>query len=89
MSSYVLRRTTERALLIISEAVKALPDELLARYPKIPWASIRGIGNLLRHDYSSVDDSVIWDVTTRHLADLDEAVRGLIAASDGRDPDRR
>ncbi|WP_353645434.1 HepT-like ribonuclease domain-containing protein [Mesorhizobium sp. WSM2239] len=32
-ASYSLKRTVERALHIISEAVKALPDDLLDRYP--------------------------------------------------------
>jgi hypothetical protein len=31
--SYMLLRVTERAILIIAEAAKALPDELTARYP--------------------------------------------------------
>jgi len=52
--SFMLRRAAERAVQIISEAAKALPSELTARYPDAPWAAIIGIGNVLRHEYQSV-----------------------------------
>lgn len=38
-ASYVHRRTVERAAQIVSEAAKALPRELLARYADVPWTS--------------------------------------------------
>jgi uncharacterized protein with HEPN domain len=36
--SYALRRITERAIQIVSEAAKALPEELRARHSDAPWA---------------------------------------------------
>lgn len=45
--SYMLRRATERALQIISEAAKALPSELTTRHPEAPWKAIIGLGNIL------------------------------------------
>jgi uncharacterized protein with HEPN domain len=49
--SYALRRITERAIQIISEAARALPEKLRARYSEAPWADIIAIGNPLRHEY--------------------------------------
>jgi uncharacterized protein with HEPN domain len=54
--SYALRRITERAIQIISEAARALPDELRARHADAPWADIIAIGNPLRHEYHRIDD---------------------------------
>ena len=34
--SYALRRITERAIQIVSEAARALPEDLRARYPEAP-----------------------------------------------------
>jgi uncharacterized protein with HEPN domain len=34
--SYGLRRITERAIQIVSEAARALPEELRSRYPDAP-----------------------------------------------------
>ena len=58
--SYSLRRTTERAIQIVSEAARALPEELRERYPDVPWADIIAIGNPLRHEYHRIDDKVLW-----------------------------
>ena len=35
-ASYVHRRAVERAVQIVSEAAKALPQDLLAKYPDAP-----------------------------------------------------
>jgi uncharacterized protein with HEPN domain len=33
---------------------------MLARYGEIPWTSIIGIGNILRHEYQRLDDEFLW-----------------------------
>jgi uncharacterized protein with HEPN domain len=33
-----------------SEASRAIPAELTDPEPDVPWASVRGIGNVMRHD---------------------------------------
>jgi uncharacterized protein with HEPN domain len=40
-----------RALEIISEASRRLPEDLRERHPKLPWRSIRDVGNFYRHEY--------------------------------------
>jgi uncharacterized protein with HEPN domain len=77
-ASYVLRRTTEHAVLIISEAARALPPDLTERYPGPRWAAIRGIGNILRHDYFAVDSQVLWNILTEHLPGLGLVVERMI-----------
>ncbi|HML13469.1 MAG TPA: HepT-like ribonuclease domain-containing protein [Xanthobacteraceae bacterium] len=80
--SYTLRRVTERALQIISEAARALPDELTARHPSTPWHAIIGIGNILRHEYQRVDDRRLWEVVTVHLPQLHGVVVRMLAELD-------
>jgi uncharacterized protein with HEPN domain len=46
--SYIHRRAVKRAAQIVSEAAKVLPKNFLAKYQEAPWASIIGIGNVLR-----------------------------------------
>jgi uncharacterized protein with HEPN domain len=77
-SSYSLVRTTERAVLIIAEAANALPDELTERYPEIEWHAIRGIGNLLRHEYERVETEVLWRVVHENLPQLASVIEHMI-----------
>lgn len=50
----IIQLATERAIGIISEASRHIPDDLKALAPEIPWPKIAGIGNVLRHDYRDV-----------------------------------
>jgi uncharacterized protein with HEPN domain len=77
--SYGLRRTTERAIQIVSEAARALPAEFRARYPEAPWADIIAIGNPLRHEYHKIDDKVLWETATLDLPKLQSVIERMLA----------
>ena len=76
-----IRRATERGIEIISEASRHIPDALKRKYPDIPWPEIAAIGNILRHDYTTVEDRITWRVAERHLPPLEKAVRAMIRDS--------
>ncbi len=79
ISVYHMERTVERAVQIISEAVRALPSELTARYPHIAWAKIAGIGNVLRHEYERVDPQTMWEIATVRLPELEKVIKQMLA----------
>jgi uncharacterized protein with HEPN domain len=74
-----MERTVERAVQIISEAVRALPPILTARHPEIEWAKIAAIGNILRHEYERVDPQTMWEIATVKLPELQKAVERMLA----------
>jgi uncharacterized protein with HEPN domain len=49
----------ERNLEIIGEATANLPDEILDRWPEVPWHYMRGLRNLLIHEYFGVDVGIL------------------------------
>jgi uncharacterized protein with HEPN domain len=61
-ANWELRFIVQRAIEIISEASRRIPDDLKARRPEIHWRSIASIGNILRHEYHTISDKIIWDV---------------------------
>lgn len=64
-----------RALEIISEASRKLPEEIKGKYPNIPWKQIAGSGNIYRHDYEDVLERIIWETVHNALEDLEKVVR--------------
>ncbi|RWO37085.1 MAG: DUF86 domain-containing protein [Mesorhizobium sp.] len=56
---WLLRHGVERGIEIISEATRHIPDDLLALAPEIPWKQIRGIGNVVRHEYHKTSDAIV------------------------------
>jgi uncharacterized protein with HEPN domain len=75
---YLLLRAGERALLIISEAAKSLPRQLIARYPEVDWRAVCGLGDVLRHDYNKVDPEVIWEILIGKLPELAPVIERMI-----------
>jgi uncharacterized protein with HEPN domain len=63
-----------RALEIISEASRRLPDELKQRHPEIAWAGVAAAGNVYRHEYDNVDEALVWQTTQRELEPLGQVV---------------
>jgi uncharacterized protein with HEPN domain len=79
---WLLRLAIQRALEIISEASRHLPDDLVAPEPDIPWKQIRGIGNVLRHEYHRIADDIVWTVVANNLGQLREAALRLLARAE-------
>jgi uncharacterized protein with HEPN domain len=81
VADWELRFIVQRAIEIISEASRRLPDHLKATQPHIEWRSIAGIGSVLRHEYHTISDKVIWDVVQADLPHLKAAIEAIAAAS--------
>lgn len=63
-----------RALEIISEASRRLPDDLKERYPGVAWRAIHASGNIYRHKYDSVDALLVWQTIHDHLQSLAKVI---------------
>ena len=56
-----------KALEIISEASRRLPDDLKARHTEVRWGAVHASGNVYRHSYSQVSAALVWDTATTQL----------------------
>jgi uncharacterized protein with HEPN domain len=45
----------------------------------VPWHNVAGIGNVLRHEYYSVNLDIIWRVATQDIRPLAAAIDALLA----------
>jgi uncharacterized protein with HEPN domain len=61
-------------LLEIGEAVKALPAELLAGEPTIPWREIARMRDNLAHRYFDTSHAIVQATVEHDLPELDRAV---------------
>lgn len=59
-----------RQFVIIGEAVKTLPAELIQTAPSISWSQIAGFRDVLTHAYFAVDPSVVWDAAKNKVPAL-------------------
>jgi uncharacterized protein with HEPN domain len=59
-----------RALEIVSEASRRLPEDLKSRHPEIDWVAVAAAGNVYRHEYEAVDEAQLWHTVQCGLTEL-------------------
>ena len=64
-------------LAVLGEAVRGIPDEVQAAHPEIPWAKMRGMRNVLVHEYFGIDDQIVWATATLNVLPLAAPLRRL------------
>jgi uncharacterized protein with HEPN domain len=70
--------TVERCLERISEAARKLGADAERLCPAVPWPQLRAVGNLLRHEYDSVDGARVWLMIETDLMPLKNAVQAAL-----------
>jgi uncharacterized protein with HEPN domain len=77
-------RKTVRAVaynfMILGEAARHVPRDVLARHPHVPWAQIRGIRNVVAHEYRRVDVDVVWQTLQSNLPPLVPLLQQMLEA---------
>jgi uncharacterized protein with HEPN domain len=59
-----------RRIEIIGEATAHLTDATRQAIPDLPFRKMRGMRNIVVHDYASVDVKIVWEVATVHTPEL-------------------
>lgn len=75
---WLLRHGVQRGMEITSEAARRLPDDRLKSHADVPWPAIRGMGNILRHEYHRISDRIVWNAICEHLPPLRRALLTLL-----------
>ncbi len=66
-----------RCIEVIGEASKAVPEDIKALEPGIPWRQIARTRDIVAHHYFGVQLDIVWQVTQTELKPLIEMVENL------------
>ena len=69
---------TVRAIKIIGEASKHVPERVRQRYPDLPWRQMSGMRDKLIHAYFGVDATVIWKTVKEDIPPIKKALYRVI-----------
>lgn len=72
-------------LTVIGEAASRVPASVTDFHPEIPWSRMRGMRNVVVHEYFGIDEDVLWGTVSDDLGPLVPLLKALLAENDARD----
>jgi uncharacterized protein with HEPN domain len=71
-------------LIAIGENIQRINQRIdahfFAQHPEINWEGVRGIRNLLAHDYFNIDAEEVYRICDREIAPLKQAIQQIRSA---------
>ena len=82
-SNPTYRNAIALCLLQIGELVKKLSDEFVQSHTTIPWKAIRGMRNVVAHEYGHIDIDTIWETSETGIIELRDFCAAQIRLQQG------
>lgn len=67
-----------RNLEIIGEAAGYIPIDIQERYPELAWLEMRGMRNIMAHEYFGVSIPIIWQTIQNDLDPLANGIKQIL-----------
>jgi uncharacterized protein with HEPN domain len=67
-----------RAIQIVGEAVKKIPDNIRQQYPRIPWKDVAKMRDKVTHQYFAVKLDVVWDTVQQDFPLLQTLIADIL-----------
>lgn len=67
-----------RAIEIIGEAVKQVPDSMREKYSEIPWKSMAGMRDKLIHHYFGVNLKLVWNTVKQEIPEVKPVLQNTL-----------
>lgn len=70
VSNSVYRNAVCLCLMQIGELANHLSDGFKETYREIPWRAIRGMRNVVAHEYGKIDTDTVWETAKDGVSEL-------------------
>jgi uncharacterized protein with HEPN domain len=81
-SSFFANREKQDAVVrrieVIGEVAAHLSEQTREALPELDFRRIRGMRNIVAHDYANIDFRIVWEVATEHIPALLRALEGCL-----------
>ena len=75
---YQLNFAVVRALEIIGEATKRLPESVRDQYSEIPWKDMAGMRDRIIHGYDAVNLRIVWDTVKKRIPEIKPKIQQIL-----------
>ena len=66
-------------IVVIGEAASRVPPDVQAKFPTIPWTRIKGMRNILAHEYFGVDQGLVLDTVRNKVVELRRTLEAALS----------
>lgn len=77
------RRTLDavvRNLMLLGESIRWIPEPVLDAHPEVPWRLLRGVRNVVVHEYFGIDPGILWQTVRGDLPPLVAELEAVLAS---------
>lgn len=74
---FIINFAVARALEIVGEAAKRIPQEVREAYPAVPWREMAGMRDRIVHGYDNVNLQIMWDVVKQDIPRIKPYLRQI------------
>jgi len=64
----------------LAKLPKQVPETFRSQYPHVAWRGMAAMRDRLIHGYFGVDYTLVWDVVTKRIPELDEQISSILEA---------
>jgi len=69
-----------RNLMTMGESIRWIPEPILDAHPAVPWRTLRGMRNVVVHEYFGVDPAILWETVRGDLPPLEADLEAVLAS---------
>jgi uncharacterized protein with HEPN domain len=80
------RRTLDavvRNLMMMGESIRWIPEPILDAHAAVPWRLMRGVRNVVVHEYFGVDPRILWETVQTDLPPIIPKLEAVLMGPDG------
>ena len=67
-----------RNLMTMGESIRWIPEPILEAHPQVPWRTLRGVRNVVVHEYFGVDSEILWETVRSDLPPLAPKLEAML-----------
>lgn len=62
----------------IGELSVHLSDTFKSEHDNIPWKQIRGMRNVVAHEYGNIEDEIVWETATENILEIEQFCQDIL-----------
>ena len=78
LQSSVYQNAVALCVMQIGELANHLSEEFRREHAGIPWRAIRGMRNLVAHEYGRLDAAILWETATEDIVELGQYCKTVL-----------